>query len=451
VRLLLVGMNHRSAPVEVRERFAVDDPSPALAKLVASPEIEEAILVSTCNRVEVLVSTREPEAARLRLDAFFRRELAPEGEVPASLLAECLYHFADGPAVRHVFRVASSVDSLVVGEPQILGQMKDAYRAAVDAGACGVILNRLMTRAFATAKRVRNETRIAERPVSVARVAVDLARQVFERFDDKRAVLVGAGEMIELALEALRGAGLGGVRVVNRTRARAEALAERFDAEPHGLDELEGLLPEADVVLTCIGGDGPLLGREAMSAALRKRRGRPVFVIDIGVPRNVDPSVNELDDVYLFDLDDLAGVAEENAEERRRETVRAEAIVAEEQQNFQGWMSALQAVPTIRDLRERADRIRDAELDRHLGKLELDDRQREGVEQLARSIVNKVLHAPLARLRSEAEREEGVAYLEVARTLFGLDDDPSRDPRGDAPDDSRQDAEPAEDGETGRR
>jgi glutamyl-tRNA reductase len=438
MRLLLVGMNHRSAPVELRERFAVDDPAPALVKLVAGPEIEEAILLSTCNRVEVLVSTREPDAARLRLESFFRRELARDGEVPASALADCLYHFSDGPAVRHVFRVASSIDSLVVGEPQILGQIKDAYRAAVDCGACSVILNRLMSRAFSTAKRVRRETRIAERPVSVARVAVELARQVFERFDDKRALLVGAGEMIELALEALRGQGLRSIRVVNRTRARAEDLAERFDATAHGLDELDGLLAETDVVLTCIGGDGPVLRRGAMTEALRQRRGRPIFVIDIGVPRNVEPAVNELDDVYLFDLDDLSGVAEENAEERRRETIRAEAIVAEEQQNFQGWMTALQAVPTIRDLRERADAIRDAEVERHVAKLGLDDRQREGVELLVRSVVNKVLHAPLSRLRSEAEREEGMAYLEVARTLFGLDGTPA-DSDADEPDEVSED------------
>jgi glutamyl-tRNA reductase len=428
MRLLLVGMNHRSAPVEVRERFAVEDPRPALTKLVASPEIEEAILFSTCNRVEVLVSTREVEAAAMRLTSFFRRDLA-RGGVPGGALDDALYRFTDGPAVRHAFRVASSIDSLVVGEPQILGQVKDAYRAAVDAGACGVILNRLMTRAFATAKRVRNETGVAARPVSVARVAVELARQVFERFDDKQALLVGAGEMIELALDALRGEGLSRVQVVNRTRARAEDLAERYDAAAHGLDELPGLLPEADVVLSCIGGNGPVLGREAFAQALHVRHGRPIFAIDLGVPRNLDPEVNELDDVYLFDLDDLGSVAEENAEERRRETVRAEAIVAEEQQNFLGWMSALQAVPTIRDLRERADAIRERELERHLAKLDLDDRQREGVEHLVRGIVNKVLHAPLSRLRSEAEREEGMAYLEVARTLFGLDDPSDDDER----------------------
>lgn len=432
MRLHLLGMNHRSAPVEVRERFAVDDPAPLLAKLVACPEIEEAVLLSTCNRVEVVVSSRESQAARLRLQSFFGNELAG-GRAPASPaeLDRCLYHFQDGAAVRHAFRVASSIDSLVVGEPQILGQMKDAYRASVDAGACGVILTRLFSRAFATAKRVRRETRIAERPVSVARVAVDLARQVFERFDDKHALLVGAGDMIELALDALRAAGLEQVRVVNRTRARAEELAERFDAGAHGLDELDLLLPEADVVLTCIGGDAPLLSRERVARALRVRRGRPMFVIDIGVPRNVHPDVNELDDVYLFDLDDLSGVAEQNAEERRRETIRAEAIVAQEEQNFLGWLSALKAVPTLRDLRERMDAIRDAELDRQLDRLDLDDRQRRGVEALVRSVVNKIMHAPLARLRHEAEREEGMAYLEVTRKLFDLDDERAEDGRPD--------------------
>lgn len=424
MRLVLLGMNHRSAPVEVRECFAVDDPAPALAKLVAGEEIDEALLLSTCNRVEVLALTRQIDAARLRLRSFFERDLAAvRARRPVADLDAALYQYCDGAAVSHVFRVTSSIDSLVIGEPQILGQVKDAWRAAVDCGACGVILTRLMNRAFSTAKRVRRETGIAERPVSVARVAVDLARQVFEHLEDKTALLVGAGEMIELATEALRGDGLNAVHVANRTRGNALGLAERVGGTAHDLSELPGLLERSDLVLTCIGGNAPWLDREAVTRALQARRGRPIFVIDIGVPRNVDPAVNELDDVYLFDLDDLSGVAEQNAEARRRETLRAEAIVAEEQQQFQGWMTALQAVPTIRDLRARAEAIRDAELDKHLGRLGLDPGQREGVEALARSIVNKVLHAPVSRLRSEAEREQGVAYLEVARTLFGLDDE----------------------------
>jgi glutamyl-tRNA reductase len=423
VRLFVVGMNHRTAPLEVRERFAITDPAPHLAKLVASGEIEEAVLLSTCNRVEVVTLTRQLEAARHRLRSFFRRDLAGDASLgPGAVLDGMLFESVDGAAMGQVFRVAASLDSMVVGEPQILGQMKDAYRAAVGAGACGPILSRLFQSAFAAAKRVRSETRIGERPVSVARVAVDLARQIFESFDDKTALLVGAGEMIEAALEALRREGVAGIRVANRTRAHAETLAARFAASAHGLDELPALLPHADVVLTCIGGDTPVLGVPQFAEALRARRGRPIFVIDIGVPRNVDPAVNRLDSVYLYDIDDLAGVAAANAEERRRETTLAEAIVLEEQQRFDGWLAALQAVPTIRHLRARAEAIRQGELSRTLQRLALDEGQRQGVEALTRSIVNKILHAPVSRLRAEAEREEGLAYLEAARVLFALDD-----------------------------
>jgi glutamyl-tRNA reductase len=333
-----------------------------------------------------------------------------------------LFEYVDGAAMGQVFRVAASLDSMVVGEPQILGQMKDAYRAAVGAGACGPILSRLFQSAFAAAKRVRSETRIGERPVSVARVAVDLARQIFESFEDKTALLVGAGEMIEAALEALRGEGVSAIRVANRTRAHAETVAARFAATSHGLEELPSLLAQADVVLTCIAGDAPVLGVSQFAEALRARRGRPIFVIDIGVPRNVDAGVNRLDSVYLYDIDDLAGVAAANAEERRHETTLAEAIVLEEQQRFDGWLAALKAVPTIRHLRARAEAIRQGELQRSLQRLGLDEGQRQGVEALTRSIVNKLLHAPVSRLRAEAEREEGLAYLEAARVLFALDD-----------------------------
>jgi glutamyl-tRNA reductase len=423
MRILLVGMNHRTAPLELRECFAVSDPAPLLGKLVAGEEIDEAVLLSTCNRVEVVALTRRLEAARLRLRAFFARELAGDAPLPAGRrLDDALYEHLDSEAMRHVFRVASSIDSMVVGEPQILRQVKDAYRAALECEACGVVLSRLFQCAFATAKRVRSETRIAERPVSVARVAVELAGRIFESFADKTALLVGAGEMIEAALEALRGEGLAAVRVANRTEAHAGELARRFGASAHGLAELPALLAGSDVVLSCIGGDAPLLGVEAFRDALRERRGRPIFTIDLGVPRNVDPAVNELSDVYLYDLDDLADAAAANADERRRETVRAEAIVLEEQQRFDGWMSALQAVPTIRHLRARAEAVRRRELERAIVRLGLDEEQRRGVEALTRAIVNKLLHAPLSRLREGAEREDALAHLEAARALFALDD-----------------------------
>jgi glutamyl-tRNA reductase len=424
VKLLLVGMNHRSAPLDLRERLAVEDPGPLVQKLVACEEIDEAVLLSTCNRVEVVALTRSPEAARLRLRSFFRRELG--ADQPGLLergLDEALYEYRDGEAMRHVMRVAAALDSMVVGEPQILGQTKDAYRAAVECGACGPILDRLYQRAFATAKRVRTDTRIAEGSLSVARVAVALARQIFEDMAGKRALLLGAGEMAELALGALRDAGVASLAVANRSAERAAQLAVAYGATAHGLDELPRLLAESDVVLTSIGGDRPILRVDTLEPALRVRRGRPIFVIDIGVPRNADPAIDRLDDVYRYDIDALAAVASGNAEERRREQARAEAIVSEEQQRFEGWFAALRAVPTIRDLRGRVEAIRAREHERAHPRLGLDDDAREAVEALSRALVNKILHAPLSRLRREAEREEGMAYLEVARLLFGLDDD----------------------------
>jgi glutamyl-tRNA reductase len=434
VNLLLLGMNHRTAPLALREHYAVADVAPALSKLVDRDVVTEAVLISTCNRVEALVCTQRPEVARLRLRSFFERELA-RGPAPECgvALGDALYELDGAEAVRHVFRVAASIDSMVLGEPQILGQVKDAYRAAVEAGACGSILTRLYQHAFGAAKRVRSETRIAERPVSVARVAAELAAEIFESLEDKAALLVGAGEMIELALETMREAGLSRVRIANRTRARAEALASRFEGTAHGLDELPALLASSDVVLTCIGGHEPILRRVQVEQALRERRQRPLFVIDLGVPRNVEARVDELDGVYLHDVDDLGRVAEANAEERRREKVRAEAIVLEECQRFDGWLAALAAVPTIRDLRDHAERIRAREVERAAARLEATGLQREALEALTRGLVNKLLHAPVARLRAQEDREQGLATLEAARALFALDDggDDEAEPSGD--------------------
>jgi glutamyl-tRNA reductase len=432
MNIVLLGMNHRTAPLALREHYAVDDLGPPLAKLVDRDVVAEAVLLSTCNRVEALVWTARPDVARLRLRSFFERELAQGAPPDAGVaLGDALYELAGGEAVRHLFRVAASIDSMVLGEPQILGQVKDAYRAAVEAGACGSILTRLYQHAFATAKRVRNETRIAERPVSVARVASELAAEIFETLEDKAALLVGAGEMIELALETMRAAGLSRVRIANRTRARAESLASRYDGTAHGLDELPGLLGTSDVVLTCIGGHAPILAREQVERALRGRPRRPLLVLDLGVPRNVDPSVDELDGVYLHDVDDLGRVAEANAEERRREKIRAEAIVLEECQRFDGWLAALAAVPTIRDLRDRAERIRAREVERAAGRLEAAGVPREALEALTRSLVNKLLHAPVARLRAQEDREQGLATLEAARALFALDGDEDDEDAGD--------------------
>ncbi len=423
MNLLLLGMNHRTAPLSLREQYAVEDVAPVLRKLVDHDVVAEAVLLSTCNRVELLVCAPRLDVARLRLRSFFERELGGGSAAEAGAgLADALYEFVGSEAVRHVFRVASSIDSMVVGEPQILGQVKDAYRAAVESGACSSILTRLYQHAFGAAKRVRSETRIAERPVSVARVAAELAAEIFESMADKAALLVGAGEMIELALESMRDAGLTKVRIANRTRARAEALASRFDGTAHDLEEVPDLLARSDVVLTSIAGTAAVFTRADAESALRGRGHRPLFVIDLGVPRNVDPRVDELDGVYLYDVDDLGRVAEANAEERRRERVRAEAIVLEESQRFDGWLAALAAVPTIRDLRTRAEQIRSRELERAVARLEKSEPPREVLEALTRGLVNKLLHAPIARLRAQEDREQGLATLEAARSLFALDD-----------------------------
>jgi len=371
LKVVLIGMNHQTAPVSVREKLAADDPAPLLQKLVSCEEIDEAVLFSTCNRVEVVCVTRSLEGARMRLHSFFRRDL-PAEELPGDCdLDEMIYERIDAEAMRHVLRVASALDSMVVGEPQILGQIKDAYRAAVDCGATGPILGRLFQHAFQTAKRVRTETRVAERPVSVARVAVDLAKQIFEDFSHKRALLIGAGEMIELALDSLRREGLESIHVANRTESHAAELAARFGASAHGLDELDSLMAGSDVVLTSIGGYAPLLTVSRVSTALRRRSHRPLFVIDIGVPRNADPAIDAIDNLYRYDLDDLGAVASKNAEQRAHEAERGMAIVIEEQQRFDGWFAALRAVPTIRHLRDRAEAIRSRELAKTLGRLEL--------------------------------------------------------------------------------
>jgi glutamyl-tRNA reductase len=414
-------MNHQSAPIEVRERLAVEDPRAVLQQLVASEEIDEAVLFSTCNRVEVVALAQSLDQARSRLQSFFSGK-ASGGEPAADFdLEEWTYEHRNSEAVSHVLRVASALDSMVVGEPQILGQIKEAFRAAVECGACGPILNRLLQHAFATGKRVRNETRIGERPISVARVAVELAKQIFEDFSDKRALMVGAGEMIELAIGTLQKQGLESIAVANRTPERAATLAAEFGASAHGLDELEKLLSDSDMVLTCIGGDAPILTMELISRALKRRRNRPLFVIDIGVPRNADPAIDALDNVYRYDLDDLGSIAMKNSELRQHEAERANAIVVEEQQRFDGWMASRRVVPTIRDIRARTEATRTRELERTLARIELDDGQRAAVDALTKSIVNKILHAPVSRLKREAESEGGMAYLEVARVLFDLD------------------------------
>lgn len=449
MRLLLVGMNHRTAPVAFRERFAVADPAEFLPQLIAGEFVEEVAIISTCNRVEVLMvlsnDSFEEVVNWLRKEFFMR--LAGEDALPedTSLESAC-YEYRGREMVRHLFRVTSSLDSLVVGEPQILGQVKEAFRVAQQSGTTGQILNRLFERAFFTAKRARRETPIAEGAVSVARVAVTLGKQIFESFEGKSALLIGAGEMIEAAAKALVAEGLTSMRIANRTFSRAEHLAAEFNATPHRLSEVPDLLEHSDIVLICIGGDGVVLDKSMMLAASSARYGKPVFVIDIGVPRNVADDVNDLDGVYLYDLDDLSEAADHNVEQRRQATMLAEEIVLEEEKEFQGWLSALQVVPTIRKLRESAETIREQEQGKAFKRMDFSEEQRDAVETLTRSIVNKILHAPLVHLRESSSNGDATAGVEAARQVFGLKDlDRGEDPReGESDEQNSPEAEKSE-------
>lgn len=421
MRLCITGLNHRSAPVEVRECLAFDARSlgQALAELVRRPGIAEGLILSTCNRVEVAVISLDGEDPRPQVQDF----LAARRGVDAGWLAPYLYHFEDGEAIRHLFRVASGLDSMVVGEPQILGQLKAAYGAAKAQGAVGGWMEAILTRAFGVAKRVRAETGIGENPVSISSTAVDLARQIFGSLAGRKVMVVGAGKMAEIAMRHLRSAGVSRIYVTNRTLERARAMAEAFEGSVVEYDRFLDALPEMDIVLTSSGAPFYLLRKDHMRRVLEARRNRPVFLIDIAVPRNVDPAVNELDNVFLYDIDDLQRVAEANLGERRKRAELAERIVAEEVERMVARLRAREVTPTIVELQERLEQLRQAELARYRSRLgPLSPEQRNAVEALTRGLLAKLAHGPISELRRQAGRPEGFQTIELIRRIFRLDE-----------------------------
>jgi glutamyl-tRNA reductase len=416
--LFIVGLNHHTAPIAVREKLAVADGrfETLLPRLLSAPTIYEAVALSTCNRVE-LVAYCEPG---LESGRALRASLC---ESTALNVAECeawLFEERGREAVRHVFRVASSLDSMVVGEPQILGQLKEQYSLSAGADAVGPILHRVFNKSFAVAKRVRSETGVAARSVSVASVAVDLAQRIFESLEGSSVMIVGAGEIAESAAQHLLGVGVSRVMVANRTYDNAVELARSFGGTPVPFERMPDYLPLADLVIGSSGG-GELIGVPAVNDLMRQRRNRPVFFIDLAVPRNFDPAINAIDNVYLYDVDDLSSVVEENVGERKREAVAGEAIVEEEVDRFWQWLEQLDAVPTIVALRDHADAVRLDELEKTLARMpNLSDKDRERIEQMTRAIINKLLHEPTRSLRQERPAKDGVALINSVRELFGL-------------------------------
>ncbi|NMX22342.1 glutamyl-tRNA reductase [Dissulfurirhabdus thermomarina] len=411
-------MNHKTAGVEVRECLALGGaPRPPLEIFAGLPACEEVLFLSTCNRVEVLAASPDPKAAA----AAIREVWCTVGGGDPGTLDRSLYVHLDEAAVRHLFRVAASLDSMVVGEPQILGQLKEAYRKAAEAKTLGLVLNRLLNRAFSVAKRIRTQTRIASQAVSISYAAVELARKIFGDLSDKRALLIGAGEMAELAARHLLANGVRGLVVANRTLARAADLARELGGEAVGLDELEAALEGADIVISSTGAPGLVIQEEMVRRVMRRRRQRPLFFIDIAVPRDVDPAVNEVDNVYLYDIDDLKGVVEGNKAEREREARKAERMLDLEVLKFQAWLESLDVVPLIRRLQDKGEAIRRRELERSRSALgELTPKQAAALDRLTTSIVQKLLHDPIVTLRRSAGAEEGRELLDAAYRFFNL-------------------------------
>jgi glutamyl-tRNA reductase len=416
--LLIVGVNHRTAPVGVRERlaFADDEVADALRRLRSfAPSVLEAALLSTCNRVEVVAATADlPRAADETA-----RFLAADRKLELASFESALYRIEGREAARHLFRVGASLDSMVVGEPQILGQLKLAYAQAAEAGAVGLVLHRAFHRAFSVAKRVRKATLIGHGTVSVSSAAVALARQIFDSLQDKTVMLMGAGKMAELTARQLKRLGIESLLITNRTFDRAVALARELGGTAVPFDSYRPYLKLADVVIGSMAATRPVLGPEELEPTVRERRYRPMFLIDLGVPRNFDERLNATPNVYLYDIDDLGSTAQESREEREREAQKAEQIVELELESFCRWLSGLDLVPAIKDIRSSIERMREIELTRHRGWLEaLSAEERSRVEALTRGLVNKILHRVLAELRRGNGVGDRAYAAETARRLL---------------------------------
>ena len=419
--IVVVGISHKTASVEIRERLSFPEAKlpDALAKMKGLQGVNENLILSTCNRVESYATVKDAASGMDRLRRFF----VDYHEIEGGSVGECIYCISGRDAVRHIFRVAASLDSMVVGEPQILGQLKDSFDHALANKTTGVVMNRLMKKAISVAKRIRTETKIAESAVSISFAAVELARKIFGDLTGKSVMLAGAGEMAELAAKHLVNNGVKTVMVANRTFERAVELAKDFDGVPVHYESLVSEMVNADILIASTGAPHYILTGQDMAKVIKARKNRPVFLIDIAVPRNLDPEINKIDNVYLYDIDDLQNVVESNIKDRQKEAELASEIIEEEIETFQTWLRSIDVVPTIVAIREKAEEMRAAELDKTLSKMgELSEKQKKQVEALTQSIVNKLLHHPLVALKKAAGDPESSSNIESARVLFGVEE-----------------------------
>jgi glutamyl-tRNA reductase len=418
----LIGVNHKTAPVEVRERLAIPESRlpEALRIFTQHPGVQEGLILSTCNRVELLARTQNGGAdLRGFLGSFFNME--------RSLIDPHLYEYREKDAVKHVFRVTSSLDSMVVGEAQILGQVKEAYATARAVGAVNSQLDQLLTRAFAVAKRVRTETAVGSSAVSVASVAVELAKKIFGSLNGKNVYLVGAGKMTELAARHLLAHGAASIFVANRTYDRAIRLAQKFNGQAIEFSRLYETCDRADIVITSTGAPHAIFRREHGELFLSRRKNRPMFFIDIAVPRDVDSEMNKLDGIFVYDIDDLQQAVASHVADRRKEAERADDIINTEVERFQARIQTLDVVPTIVSLQDHLETIRQAEIDRVRGRLgTISPEQELAIEALTRGIVNKIMHTPISALKTAARDSEATTVVDLVRRLFNLQEKKAR-------------------------
>jgi glutamyl-tRNA reductase len=413
--ITILGLNHHTAPVELRERLHISDTEMTGALKALREMVPEGMIFSTCNRFEVMAHQEELEGARELLLNF----ISTQRNIPREEFERYLYFHLGSDALRHVFRVTSSLDSMVVGEPQILGQMKTFYNLAHQEKAIGFTLNTVMERAFAVAKKVRSETMIAASAVSVSSVAVELACKIFGRLDGKTALIIGSGKMSLLSIRNLKSKGIRLILITNRTFQKAAELAEKIKGRAVPFEDLQNCLAEADIVISSTGSSKFLIKKEDAQKAIAQRKNRPVFFIDIAVPRDIDPQINQIENIFLYDIDDLKSVAESNRKERAKEAEKAEEIVLRESEIFWNKLKSFDIAPTIREIQNQIEMVRQQEIQRTMKKLgSLSPEQKEAIDELTSSLTNKILQSSFAELRELANQPDGVEKIELIKKIF---------------------------------
>lgn len=418
-QITLIGINHKTAPVALREilSFTGDEADMALHKLFQQPEIGELVLFSTCNRMEILFIPAQGDAQDC-----VKTFLSQFKSVPVEKFEDSLYTYTGDEAIQHLFRVACSLDSMMVGEPQILGQVKKSYRNSVTANTSGVILNRLMHKAFNIAKKVRRETGIGDNAVSISYAATELANKIFSDISTRSVMLMGAGEMAELAVEHLIANGVKEIVVANRTFCNAVTLAEKFNGKAVKFEEMEAFLKEVDIIISSTGATEFILTAPQIKRIMRSRKNRPLFFIDIAVPRDLDPDINRISNCFLYDIDDLQDIVNDNINERNKEAIKGERLVDEAVIKFKNWMDSLEMVPTIVAIRKKIDAIAQAEIKRTMTSMpHLSPQDHEAIQRMTRSIADKIMHDPIRFLKNMGNHRDDARYLNAARHLFNLD------------------------------